>query len=218
MSEPQDPLNITPTLLLRAYASGVFPMSDSANSDEIYWVDPKFRGVIPLDGFHVSRSMRRFVRRADFEVRINSDFAGTVANCANRPETWINQEISDLYQTLHRLGYAHSVEVWTNGEMVGGVYGVSIAGAFFGESMFSTQTNMSKVALIWLVARLRAGRYTLFDTQFITDHLASLGAIEISRKTYHERLEYALEVRGNFFELSADADRAQVLHLSTQIS
>ena len=218
MSEPRDPLEITPSLLLRAYANGVFPMSESSNSDEIYWVDPKFRGIIPLEAFHVSRSMRRFVRKGGFDVSINSDFLETVKACADREETWINPEIMDLYQTLHRLGYAHSVEVWQSGVMVGGVYGVSIGGAFFGESMFSRATNMSKVALIWLVARLKAGGYTLFDTQFITDHLASLGGIEISRSKYHERLEHALEIQGNFFNLGPDLSTDQVLHLSTQTS
>jgi len=218
MSEPRDPLEITPSLLLRAYANGVFPMSESSNSDEIYWVDPKFRGIIPLEAFHVSRSMRRFVRKGGFDVSINSDFLETVKACADREETWINPEIMDLYQTLHRLGYAHSVEVWQSGVMVGGVYGVSIGGAFFGESMFSRATNMSKVALIWLVARLKAGGYTLFDTQFITDHLASLGGIEISRSKYHERLEHALEIQGKFFNLGPDLSTDQVLHLSTQTS
>jgi len=218
MSEPRDPLEITPSLLLRAYANGVFPMSESSNSDEIYWVDPKFRGIIPLEAFHVSRSMRRFVRKGGFDVSINSDFLETVKACADREETWINPEIMDLYQTLHRLGYAHSVEVWQSGVMVGGVYGVSIGGAFFGESMFSRATNMSKVALIWLVARLKAGGYTLFDTQFITDHLASLGGIEITRSKYHERLEHALEIQGNFFNLGPDLSTDQVLHLSTQTS
>jgi len=160
-------------------------MSESSNSDEIYWVDPKFRGIIPLEAFHVSRSMRRFVRKGGFDVSINSDFLETVKACADREETWINPEIMDLYQTLHRLGYAHSVEVWQSGVMVGGVYGVSIGGAFFGESMFSRATNMSKVALIWLVARLKAGGYTLFDTQFITDHLASLGGSKDARIRKH---------------------------------
>lgn len=218
MSHPHDPLEITPTLLLRAYASGVFPMSEGKDTDALYWVDPKYRGIVPLDGFHVSRSMRRFVRRGGFQVHVNSDFAGTVEGCANREETWINAEIKELYQTLHRLGYAHSVEVWQDDQMVGGVYGVCIAGAFFGESMFSTRTNMSKVALIWLVARLRAGGFSLFDTQFITSHLASLGAIEIPRSNYHVLLEAALRASADFFRLSPDADADQVLHLSTQTS
>lgn len=193
-------------------------MSEGASSDEIYWVDPKLRGILPLESFHVSRSMRRFVRNTDFDVSVNSDFAGTVAACADREETWINGEIAELYQTLHRLGYAHSVEVWQRGVMVGGVYGVSIAGGFFGESMFSRATNMSKVALIWLVARLKAGGFSLLDTQFITDHLATLGGIEISRADYHKRLAHALEIEGDFFRLAPDLSADQVLHLSTQTS
>jgi len=218
MSAPQDPLEITPSLLLRAYANGVFPMSESAASDEIYWVDPKIRGIIPLDQFHVSRSMRRFVGKAQFEVSVNSDFAGTVAACADRDETWINAEIADLYQTLHRLGYAHSVEVRQHGVLVGGVYGVAIRGAFFGESMFSKATNMSKVALMYLVARLRRGGFSLFDTQFLTTHLASLGGIEISRSKYQAQLADALTLEADFFAISPDANAAQVLHLSTQTS
>lgn len=218
MSANSDPIDITPTLLLRAYASGVFPMAESAGSDDIYWVDPKFRGVIPLDKFHVSRSMRRFTRNADYVVRVNSDFTGTVAGCADRPETWINPKITELYYSLHRLGYAHSVEIWSQGEMVGGVYGVSISGAFFGESMFSRRTNMSKLALIWLVARLRYGGFKLFDAQFITEHLSSLGAEEISRANYQERLAYALEEPADFFAMPNDMERDQVLHLSTQMS
>ena len=218
MSAPQDPLDVTPSLLLRAYANGIFPMSDSASSDEIYWVDPKFRGIIPLDRFHVSRSMARFVRKGDFDVSVNSDFQGTVAACADRDETWINDEIADLYQTLHRLGYAHSVEVRQDNALVGGVYGVAIGGAFFGESMFSKATNMSKVALIWLVARLKVGGFSLFDTQFITDHLASLGAIEIPRAAYHTRLADAITLESDFFALGPKTQADQVLHLSTQTS
>jgi len=166
----------------------------------------------------VSRSMRRVVRAGGFDVAINSDFAGTVTACADRDETWINAEIADLYQTLHRLGYAHSVEVWQRGVMVGGVYGVAIGGAFFGESMFSKATNMSKVSLIWLVARLKAGGFSLLDTQFITDHLATLGGIEIPRAAYHKRLAHALEIDGNFFGLAPNTPSDQVLHLSTQTS
>lgn len=218
MTAPRDPLEITPSLLLRAYANGIFPMSDSSDASEIYWVDPKFRGILPLDQFHISRSMRRFVHRGGFDVAVNSDFAGTVAACADRDETWINDEIKDLYQTLHRLGYAHSVEVWDKGQMVGGVYGVAIGGAFFGESMFSRATNMSKVALIWLVARLNAGGFQLLDTQFITSHLASLGGVEINRAAYHERLAQALSVQANFFGLAPTTTVDQVLHLSTQTS
>ena len=218
MSHPQSPLDITPTLLLRAYAGGVFPMSDGAASDEIYWVDPKSRGIFDLDHFHVSRSMARFARRTSLVVRVNSDFDGTVAGCADRPETWINDRIFDLYGTLHRLGYAHSVEVWDRDLLVGGVYGVALGGAFFGESMFSRRTNASKLALMWLVARLRAGGYSLFDTQFITPHLATLGACEISRAEYRRRLDTALPLPGHFFALDPKTSVDQVLQRITQTS
>lgn len=196
---PPDPLSdITPELLLQAYANGVFPMADSASSAEVYWVDPTHRGVFPLDGFHISRSLRRAIKRADYDIRINSDFPRTVANCANREDTWINAEIFELYSELHRLGFAHSVEVWRGDQMFGGVYGVALGAAFFGESMFSTATNGSKIALAYLIHRLTAGGFDLFDTQFITPHLASLGAIEIPRDTYHDRLFPAVTKTANF--------------------
>ena len=218
MSGLHDPLEITPTLLLRAYAAGVFPMAEAAASDEIFWVDPRSRGILPLDRLHVSRSMRRVVRRGGFRVRIDSAFEHTVAACAARDETWINDEISDLYLTLHKLGYAHSVEVWASGRMVGGLYGVALGGAFFGESMFSIAPNASKIALIWLVARLRDGGFRLLDTQFQTDHLASLGVIEIPRAEYHRRLEEALGVQAYFDAMDEDLSADQVLQRSTQTS
>ncbi len=218
MSAPYNPLEITPTLLLRAYAGGVFPMSDGANSQEVYWVDPKNRGIFDLNHFHVSRSMRRFTRNNKYTIRVNSDFHGTVRCCADREETWINDQIFSLYGTLHRLGYAHSVEVWERKELVGGVYGVALGGAFFGESMFSRRTNTSKLALIWLIARLKAGGFQLFDTQFITDHLASLGANEITRDEYRQRLDLALPVPGNFFALDPKATSDQILQRITQTS
>lgn len=218
MHPPTDPLHITPSLLLRAYANGVFPMSDGADAQDIYWVDPRFRGVFDLNRFHVSRSMKRFVRKTDLCVRVNSDFAGTVRACADREETWINDEIFELYAALHGLGYAHSVEIWNGDRLVGGVYGVALGGAFFGESMFSRETNASKLALVWLVARLRAGGYRLFDTQFITPHLASLGAVEITKAQYKTLLENALPVPANFFALPPSTTPDQVLQRITQTS
>ncbi len=218
MSAPQSPLEITPSLLLRAYANGVFPMAESEHSDEVFWVDPKTRGILPLDGLRVSRSMAKFIRRSALTVTINSCFEQVVSACAARPETWINEEIFDLYGTLHRLGFAHSVEIWDGETLYGGLYGVAIGGAFFGESMFSHGTNGSKTALIALVTRLRHGGYSLLDTQFITPHLASLGAIEISRADYHKRLDDALEQNGGFFDLDAALSLDQILHLSNQTS
>lgn len=189
---------LTPELLLQAYATGIFPMAESRDGDTIHWVDPRHRGVVPLEGFHISRSLARTIRRRLFQITTDRDFAGVVAGCADRPETWINEEIFSLYMGLHAMGRAHSLEVWQGGALVGGVYGVTLGAAFFGESMFSRMTDASKVALAYLVHRLRAGGFTLFDTQFLTPHLASLGAIEISRRDYLRRLEAALQGQGQF--------------------
>lgn len=189
---------VTPELLLQAYASGVFPMADTAESTAIYWVDPTDRGIIPLDGFHVSKSLAKAIRKSDYVVRIDSDFALTLRHCADREETWINAEIFDLYCQLHQMGMAHSLEVWREDAMIGGVYGVTLGTAFFGESMFSTATNGSKIALSFLVHRLRVAGFTLFDTQFITPHLQSLGGVEIPRANYHNLLIDALQARAEF--------------------
>jgi leucyl/phenylalanyl-tRNA---protein transferase len=193
---------LTPELLVRAYAAGVFPMAESAGSGEIFWVDPKRRGVFPLDSFHVSRSLAKLVCKAPFDIRINSDFHGTMERCAaqtdTRTDTWINHDILNSYTLLHEAGFAHSVECWQDDEMVGGLYGVALKGAFFGESMFSRVRDASKVALVHLVARLRVGGYLLLDTQFITDHLARLGAIEITHKHYHKLLKSALTASADF--------------------
>ncbi len=189
---------LTPELVLRAYAMGIFPMADGRDNPEIVWIDPTRRGILPLDGFHISRSLAREIRRARYKVRINSDFRGVVEGCADRPETWINAEIFNLYLMLHHMGFAHSIEVWDGPRLVGGSYGVALGAAFFGESMFSRQSNTSKIALAYLVDRLVVGGFTLLDTQFLTDHLASLGGIEISRETYHTRLRAALEKPADF--------------------
>lgn len=189
---------ITPEILLRAYAMGIFPMAQSREDPEIHWVDPRRRGVFPLEGFHISRSLRRSLLRPDYTVSVDHNFADVVAGCADRPETWINPQISALYSALHDAGFAHSLEVWSGPDLIGGVYGVTLGGAFFGESMFSRRTDASKIALAWLVHRLRAGGFRLFDTQFLTPHLASLGAQEITRQTYHRLLGAALETQAKF--------------------
>ena len=193
---------LTPALLLRAYAAGIFPMADSAEDDELFWVDPERRGVLPLDGFHLSRRLARTVRSDRFTVSCDQDFAGTVAGCAepapDRPKTWINDIIRELYGRLHRQGFAHRVEARYDGELVGGLYGVTLGAVFFGESMFSRTTDASKVALAHLVARLRIGGFHLLDTQFITSHLEQFGAIEISRAAYHRRLGQALAASAHF--------------------
>jgi leucyl/phenylalanyl-tRNA--protein transferase len=209
---------VTPSLLLQAYASGVFPMAEAADANEIFWVDPQRRGILPLDGLHVSRRLARSFLNGPFEIRVDHDFAGVIAACADRPETWINGQIARLYRELHRLGHAHSVEIWQGGALSGGLYGVALGAAFFGESMFSRRRDASKFALIALVARLRAGGFRLLDTQFVTDHLARLGAVEISRAAYHRALEQAVNRPARFRALPVDASRQELLQLTTQTS
>ncbi|MEM9581195.1 MAG: leucyl/phenylalanyl-tRNA--protein transferase [Pseudomonadota bacterium] len=190
---------LTPQMLLHAYQAGIFPMSENRDDDEVFWVDPRMRGVIPLDGFRVSRSLAKRIRSAPWTVTRNQAFAEVVAACAAREETWISGGIASLYNGLHRMGHGHSLEIWnTQGALVGGVYGVTAGTAFFGESMFSRERDASKVALAYLVTHLARQGFTLFDTQFITDHLASLGAVEISRSTYHARLHAALQQTAQF--------------------
>lgn len=188
----------TPEILLRAYAMGIFPMAEGRKHPAIHWIDPRQRGIFPLDNFHISRSLARHIRHNNYTIRTNTDFSGVVRGCADRAETWINPEIFRLYTDLYDLGFAHSLEVWEGGDLIGGVYGVILGAAFFGESMFSRRTNASKTALAWLTHRLNAGGFKLFDTQFLTPHLASLGAVEISRADYHRRLEIALAATASF--------------------
>ena len=184
--------HLDPRLLLQGYATGIFPMADSREADELFWVEPRNRAIIPLDRFHVSRSLRRTIRAGKFAVTRDRDFAGVLRACADRDETWINAELERAMLALHGSGHAHSIEVWRNGELVGGLYGVKLGRAFFGESMFSRATDASKVALAWLVARLRAGNFTLLDCQFMTEHLASLGAVSVPRARYVALLSAAL--------------------------
>jgi leucyl/phenylalanyl-tRNA--protein transferase len=211
-------MKLTPEVLLRAYASGIFPMAEGRDSAEVFWVEPRMRGVIPLDGFRISRSLRRTIRKGTFTPRVNTDFAGVVRGCADRPETWINPAIFDLYLKLHASGHAHSLEVWEEDALVGGVYGVALGGAFFGESMFSNRTDASKVALAYLVDRLRQGGFRLFDTQFLTPHLASLGAIEITQQAYREMLAAALRVPADFRAPGALPSPHSLLQRSNQTS
>ncbi len=196
------PIELTPDLLLRAYAAGVFPMAESRGDRDVFWVDPEWRGIIPLDGFHVPKRLRRTIRRDVFEVRCDTAFADVMRGCAeptaDRPDTWISDSILRAYTELHKLGFAHSVECWRDGELVGGLYGVSLSGAFFGESMFTRATDASKVALVHLVARLTLAGFRLLDTQFITEHLAQFGATEVSRTRYHDMLAEALDVDVRF--------------------
>ncbi len=196
------PFVLTADLLLRAYRLGMFPMAESRSSRALHWLDPEHRGILPLDEFHLPRSLLKTLRGDKFEVSADTDFAATISACAearpNRPETWINQEIERLFIELYRLGFAHSVEARLGGRLVGGLYGACLGGAFFGESMFSTATDASKVALVHLVARLKLGGFVLLDTQFITTHLSRFGAREIPRAQYHKLLAEAVELPARF--------------------
>ena len=218
MPDTQAPVKITPQLLLQAYAAGIFPMSEGRDDPNLFWVEPKRRGIIPLDGFHISRSLARKIRQNPFEIRINSDFVGVVAACADRDETWINAEITALYSALHEEGFAHSLELWQGRDLVGGVYGVALGAAFFGESMFSRERDASKIALTYVVARLNAGGFTLFDVQFTTPHLIGLGAIEITRIDYRKRLDAALEKQADFLAAGALFTPQDVLQRNTHTS
>ncbi|UVC11361.1 leucyl/phenylalanyl-tRNA--protein transferase [Rhizobium sp. TH2] len=192
-----DMTTITPEILLRAYSAGLFPMAESADDPDVYWVQPKVRGIIPLDRFHVSRSLAKTLRHKPFDIRINTAFDRVMEYCAEstemRPTTWINPMILTLYKELHRMGYTHSVEAWEGDELVGGLYGVSLGSAFFGESMFSRRKDASKICLVHLVERMSERGFTLLDTQFTTEHLKSFGAIDISRKEYEKLLEKAMQ-------------------------
>ncbi|MCF6221400.1 MAG: leucyl/phenylalanyl-tRNA--protein transferase [Robiginitomaculum sp.] len=212
-----------PLDLLNLYATGVFPMAEARDSDDVFIVDPEERGVIPLDGLKINKSLAKTVRAGVFEIRVNTAFSGVVSACAasapGREDTWINPGIEYLYAELHQLGRAHSVECWQGGELVGGLYGVHLGAAFFGESMFSRKTDASKVALVHLVGRLNTGGFKLLDTQFITPHLLSLGAVEISRNNYQARLRKALELVGEFEPFGfLDVDYSKSVRPSSAVS
>lgn len=197
--------DITPQMLLRAYATGVFPMAESADDPGLFWLEPEQRGILPLTEFHVPRRLARTLRSGRFHFRVDTAFDEVIAACAaaveDRPSTWISKRIRSLYGQLHRLGHCHSVECYAGADLVGGLYGVAIGGAFFGESMFHRATDASKAALVHLVDRLKIGGYTLLDSQFITEHLSQFGAIEIPKQEYQIRLKDAIKRRANFFAL-----------------
>ena len=203
MARARDKLDITPDVLLRAYSIGLFPMAESASDPNLFWVDPEERGIFPLDGLVVTRSLAKVVRSDRFQIRVDSAFDLVIDSCAEagpgREGTWINARIRTLYRTLFDMGRVHTIEAWQDGELVGGLYGVTLGAAFFGESMFHRRTDASKVALVHLVARLRAGGFRLLDTQFVTDHLASLGAIAVPKSAYHLLLADAVERRADFW-------------------
>lgn len=216
-------IEITPEILLRAYTVGIFPMAESADDPTLCWIEPEFRGILPLDGIKVPSRLARTIRQNKFDIRIDTDFEGVINGCAasrpGRSTTWINQRIRELYGELFRMGHCHTVEAWRDGRLVGGLYGVQVGRAFFGESMFSTERDASKVALIYLAARLIYGGFTLLDTQFVTDHLKQFGAKEIRRVEFQQLLERALHgFSAGFHELPRDFASAGVLQLVSQTS
>ena len=207
-------MSLDPRLLLSAYAAGIFPMADSREADELYWVEPRERAIIPLDRFHLSRSLDRTIRSDRFTVSCDKAFAEVVERCAARPETWINRDIEAAVNALHDAGHAHSIEVWRTDDLVGGLYGVALGRAFFGESMFSLARDASKVALAWLVARLKAGHFSLLDCQIMTPHLASLGAISVPGSDYAALLSGAIGSAGG----AEGAGTAGVLELPPEFA
>jgi leucyl/phenylalanyl-tRNA---protein transferase len=210
-------IEITPQVLLKAYTCGIFPMAESADDPALYWIEPQQRGILPLDRVHVPRRLARTIRQGTFEVRIDTDFEGVLDGCAasraGRRTTWINRKIRALYRDLYDAGYCHTVEAWAGGQLVGGLYGVALHGAYFGESMFSVERDASKVALVYLCARLIRGGFLLLDTQFVTDHLRQFGTIEIERDQFHARLERALAQEATFHALPANVGPQAVLDI-----
>ncbi len=208
-------IEITPQVLLKAYTCGIFPMAESADDPALYWIEPQQRGILPLDQVHVPRRLARTIRGGAFDVRIDSDFEGVIDGCAasrsGRRTTWINRKIRALYRDLYDAGHCHTVETWAGGQLVGGLYGVALNGAFFGESMFSCDRDASKVALVYLCARLIEGGFSLLDTQFVTEHLKQFGTLEIERAEFHTLLEKALVHEADFHALPRDASPQRVL-------
>jgi len=215
-------LEITPQVLLKAYAVGIFPMAESADDPGLYWIEPEVRGIIPLDEFHIPRRLARTVAQDVFTVKVDTDFEGVVAGCAEaapgRVKTWINDRIRRLYGDLFALGHCHTVEAWKDGRLVGGLYGVKLGAAFFGESMFSRERDASKVALVHLVARLKVGGFRLLDTQFTTRHLNQFGAIDVDRRHYHRLLDEAIAEEADFYRLAGGATGEVALQSVSQTS
>lgn len=218
MAARNSPLfEITPQMLLRAYACGIFPMAESADDPQLYWIEPQSRGILPLDAVNIPRRLARTVRQARFEVTFDTDFEGVIDGCATprpgRRSTWINSQIRSLYRDLYRQGHCHTIEVRLEGRLVGGLYGVALGGAFFGESMFSTERDASKIGLVHLCARLSHGGFTLLDTQFVTDHLKQFGTIEIEKSEFQVRLHEAVERVADFSRLPNDTPAERILEI-----
>lgn len=223
MTGPDDILlEITPQVLLKAYAVGIFPMAESADDVGLHWIEPEMRGILPLDRFHIARRLKRTVRQNVFDVRIDTDFEAVIDGCAaaseGRAKTWINQRIRRLYCELFEMGHCHTVEAWRDGKLVGGLYGVRLGAAFFGESMFSRARDASKVALVHLVARLNAGGFALLDTQFTTRHLKQFGAIEVDRFDYQKLLEAAIDNDADFYRWDGGATSDDCLQSASHTS
>jgi leucyl/phenylalanyl-tRNA--protein transferase len=211
-------LEITADVLLKAYSCGIFPMAEDANDPQLYWIEPQERGLIPLNGVIVPRRLARTVRTTSYRVLVDRDFDAVIERCAasrpGRRSTWINQQIRSLYGELFKAGHCHTVEVWSaDDKLIGGLYGVALGGAFFGESMFSEARDTSKIALLYLCARLIAGGFRMLDTQFVTDHLRQFGAVEIDKTAFHDELERALEITGDFHRLPTDASPDRILEI-----
>jgi leucyl/phenylalanyl-tRNA---protein transferase len=220
MASRDDPMfEITPQVLLKAYSCGIFPMAESADDPALYWIEPQQRGVLPLDGLHIPRRLLRTVRTTPYKIKVDNDYDAVIEGCAapraGRMSTWINTRIRTLYRELFQIGACHTVEVWNGDKLVGGLYGVALKSAFFGESMFSTERDASKIALVHLVARLIQGGFTLLDTQFVTEHLRQFGTIELDRATFQTELEKALEKNANFYALPRDVSGSEVAALFT---
>lgn len=210
-------VEITPQVLLKAYSCGIFPMAESADDNALYWIEPQNRGILPLDELHVPRRLCRTIRQENFEIRVDGDFEGVIAGCAasrpGRTSTWINGRVHQLYSELFRIGNCHTIEVWRDGQMIGGLYGVHLGGAFFGESMFSVERDASKIALIFLAARLIAGGFLLLDTQFVTDHLRQFGTVEVERVQFLVLLDAALDREADFRALDDGITGSDTLKL-----
>jgi len=215
-------MNINEETILKSYSLGIFPMSESFDDPNLYWINPKKRGVIPINDFKISKNLRKEIKKKKFLITINKDFNGVIKNCAkkteNRPSTWINKEIIKLYSNLHKIGHAHSIEAWHQDKLVGGLYGVSLGSAFFGESMFSIMSNSSKICLVYLLANLKIKKFTLLDTQFVNPHLKKLGAIEISRKKYLKMLGSSLKKSANFNKKISQSSIYDIIQSMTQTS
>ena len=215
-------MNLNEEIILKGYSLGIFPMSESFDDPKIYWINPKKRGIIPIKDFKISKSLKKEIKKNKFKITINKNFNKVITNCAkktkNRPKTWINKKIIDSYSNLHEIGHAHSIEAWFQNKLVGGLYGVSLGSAFFGESMFSIMSNSSKICLVYLIANLKIKKFTLLDTQFVNPHLKKIGEIEISRQKYLKILGRSLKKNSDFNKKISQSSIYDIIQSITQTS